>query len=266
MYIDVQKKCLYYVVMAVENNFTSFVVEYGAYPDQQRHYFAYREVRKTMAMAHRGHGEEAAIYAGLDTLINDKLGRSWPRDDGARMRISMCLIDSGYQKDVVELYVKQSRHASAVMSAKGFGVGASSLPLDERTRKKGEEIGDNWKITGSQGEHSVRLALIDTNHWKSFLRARLAIPIGDSGCLSLWGKSEQRHRMLAEHLTSEYCVRTEGRGRKVDEWKEQPGRDNHLLDCCVGCMASASMIGCQLLSRLSPVKRKKPTKKKATYF
>jgi hypothetical protein len=268
MYVDVQKKCLYYAVVALEANFTAYLVEYGAWPDQQRHYFAYREVRRTLATAHRGHGEEAAIYAGLQSLVEEKLGRPWPRDDGAEMRISLCLIDSGYQKDTVELYVRQSKYAATVMSAKGFGVGASSVPLEERTKKKGEEVGDGWKITGSQGEHAVRLLLIDTNHWKSFLHARLAVPLGDAGCLSLWGKSEQRHRMISEHFTSEYRVRTEGRGRKVDEWKETPGYDNHLFDCAVGCMAAASMVGCRLLGKLLPAKKpKKPVKKrKAKYL
>jgi hypothetical protein len=56
-----------------------------------------------------------------------------------------------------------------------------------------------------------------------------------------------QHRLLAEHLTSEYRVRTEGRGRTVDEWKLRPERpDNHWLDCLVGCAVAASMDGAVL--------------------
>ena len=72
--------------------------------------------------------------------------------------------------------------------------------------------------------------------------------MGDRGCLSLYGDRPDLHRLLAEHLTAEYRVRTEGRGRTVDEWKLRPERgDNHWLDCLVGCCVGASMQGAALL-------------------
>jgi hypothetical protein len=56
--------------------------------------------------------------------------------------------------------------------------------------------------------------------------------MGDSGCLSLFGRKPDQHRLASEHLTAEYRVRTEGRGRTVDEWKlGVDGFDNHCLDC-----------------------------------
>ena len=55
------------------------------------------------------------------------------------------------------------------------------------------------------------------------------------------------HRLLAEHLTAEYCVRTEARNRVVDEWKLKAIRpDNHWLYCLVGCAVAASMEGVKL--------------------
>jgi hypothetical protein len=90
----------------------------------------------------------------------------------------------------------------------------------------------------------VRHLLYDTNHWKSFLHARLAVPMGDPGCLSLYGRDRERHRLLAEHLLAEYRVRTEGRGRLVDEWRLRPeGFDNHWFDGVVGCAVAASLLG-----------------------
>jgi len=68
--------------------------------------------------------------------------------------------------------------------------------------------------------------------------------MGDRGCLSLFGDSVDQHRLLAEHLTAEYRVRTEGRGRTVDEWKMRPERgDNHWFDGLVGCAVAASIQG-----------------------
>ncbi len=50
--------------------------------------------------------------------------------------------------------------------------------------------------------------------------------------------------MFAEHVTSEYRVKIEGRGRVVDEWKMRPETsENHWLDCLVGCAVAASMQG-----------------------
>jgi hypothetical protein len=76
-------------------------------------------------------------------------------------------------------------------------------------------------------------------------------------CLSLFGECD--HRLLADHLTAEYRQQTQGRGRTVDEWRlRTPGRDNHWLDCLVGCAAGASMLGAVLdgtARRVRPVKR-----------
>jgi len=68
--------------------------------------------------------------------------------------------------------------------------------------------------------------------------------MGDPGCLSIFGRKAVQHRLLAEHVTAEYHVRTEGRGRPVDEWKLPAHRpENHWFDCVVGCAAAASMQG-----------------------
>ena len=68
--------------------------------------------------------------------------------------------------------------------------------------------------------------------------------MGDRGCLSLFGDNAETHRLFAEHLTSEYRVKTQGRGRTVDEWKMRPERgDNHWFDGLVGCAVAASMQG-----------------------
>jgi len=89
--------------------------------------------------------------------------------------------------------------------------------------------------------------IYDSNFWKSFIHARLAVPLGDRGNLSLYGRIPGVHQLFAEHLTAEYRVKTQGRGRWVDEWKIKPERsDNHWLDCTAGCAVCASMLGATL--------------------
>ena len=68
--------------------------------------------------------------------------------------------------------------------------------------------------------------------------------------------------MFAAHMTSEFRVPTEGRGRKVDEWQLRPAKpDNHFWDALVGCAVGASIQGVRLPEMNT--KKKKSTKKKS---
>ncbi len=244
MFIDVQAKLLFYVVAAWEDDFTGYVIDYGSYPDQQRNYFTLRDARHTLATAAPKTGLEGSIYAGLEALTADYLSRSFHRDDGAAMHVDRCLVDAnwGSSTDVVYQFCRQSAHSAVLLPSHGRFVGASSVPFSEYKRKLGDRVGLNWRIPSVQGKRAVRHVIFDTNYWKSFIHARLAVPMGDKGCLSLFGDRAELHRLLAEHLTAEYRVKTEGRGRTVDEWKLRPeASENHWLDCLVGCAVAASI-------------------------
>ena len=247
MFIDVQAAILFYMICGWEEDFTGYVLDYGVYPDQRRNYFTLRDAKRTIQTVHQGTGLEGAIYAGLESLTHEQLGRSLRRDDGAEMKISRCLIDAnwGNSTDVVYQFCRQSSHAAIVMPSHGRYVGAASTPFGEYKPKRGDRIGLHWRIPGVQGKRAIRYALIDTNYWKTFVHARLAVPMGDPGCLSLFAPAPGAdHRLLSEHVTSEYRVKTSGRGRELDEWKlRTPGSDNHWLDCLVGCAVGASMLG-----------------------
>jgi hypothetical protein len=264
MFVDVQANLLYYVVAAWENDFAGYVIDYGTYPDQQRPYFTLRDARRTLAIATNASGLEGAIYAGLESLTCELLGREWRRDDGAALRIERCLIDANWGSctDVVYQFCRQSVHAGIVMPSHGRFVGASSLPFSEYRRGPGDHVGHNWRIPASS-RRALRHVVFDTNFWKSFVHARLAVSMGDRGCLSLFGDRSEQHRMFAEHITAEYRVKTEGRGRTVDEWKPRPQRgDNHWLDCMVGCAVAASMVGCALPSMMPPPPKRIPRRVK----
>jgi hypothetical protein len=249
MFVDVQATLLFFVVAAWEDDFTGYVVDYGTFPDQRRQYFTLRDARLTLTAATKAAGLEGAIYAGLEHLTRQYLAREWRRDDGAALRIGRCLVDAnwGSSTDVVYQFCRQSAHASVVMPSHGRFVGASSQPFSEYKRRPGDRVGHNWRTPNVQGKRAVRHVLFDTNYWKSFVHARLAVAMGDKGCLSIFGDKPEQHRLFAEHVTAEYRVRTEGRGRTVDEWKLRPERgDNHWFDGLVGCAVAASMQGAVL--------------------
>ena len=259
MFVDVQQKALFWIVVAWGDGFTGHVVDYGTEPEQKTPYFSLKDIRHTLAVAAPRAGLEGAIYAGLERLVQRTLGHEWRRDDGAMMRIDRGLIDAnwGESTDVIYQFCRQSAHASTLTPSHGKYVGAASKPLSEWQAKPGDRAGLNWRIPVVSGRRSVRHVIFDTNFWKSFIHSRLAVPMGDPGCLALFGRKPEDHRLLAEHLTSEFRVRTEGRGRTVYEWKVIPGRDNHWFDGVVGCAVAASMQGAALPGMQGPAPKKR---------
>lgn len=259
MFIDVQGNLLFWMICGWEEDFTGYVLDYGEYPDQKRPYFTLRDAKKTLPIVHKGTGQEGAIYAGLETLARQQLSREWRRDDGAMMKIERCMIDAnwGNSTDVVYQFCRQCGFAGTVMPSHGKYVGAASTPFSDYKPKRGDRVGLHWRIPALTGKRAVRYALIDTNYWKSFVHARLAVPMGDPGCLSLFVGTD--HRLLSEHLTAENRVKTQGRGRELDEWKiRQPGLDNHWLDCAVGCAVAASMQGAVLFGTDTKQEARRP--------
>ena len=260
MFVDVQQKMLFWLVAAWESDFTGVVVDYGTYPDQRLPYFTLRSAKRTLTDAAPGTGLEGSIYAGLESLTEKLLGREWQRDDGAAMRVDRCLVDAnwGSSTDVVYQFCRQSPHAGILIPSHGRFVGASSVPFSEYKRRQGDRVGHNWRIPNVQGKRAVRHVIYDANYWKSFIQARLAVAMGDRGCLSLFGSSTNQHRLLADQLTAEYRVKTQGRGRSVDEWKLRPDQpDNHWLDCLVGAAVAASIEGAVLFGTDGVVKVKR---------
>ena len=249
MFIDVQQKVLFWMLCGWEDDFTGTIVDYGTWPEQKRAYFTLRDVHSTLGRATPGAGLEGQIFGGLEKLTAERLSRAYRREDGAEMRIDRCLVDAnwGQSTDVIYQFCRQSSLAGILLPSHGKYVGASSVPFSEYKRKRGDRVGLHWRIPNTIGRRQVRHTLIDTNYWKTFVHARLAVAMGDPGCLSLFGRDEKAHRLLADHLTAEYRVKTVARDRTVDEWKLRATRpDNHWLDCLVGCAVAASIQGASL--------------------
>ncbi len=261
-FIDVQGKLLYYAVCAWTVDFTGYLIDYGTFPDQKRKYFTLRQAACSLRQVFSGTGQEGAWRAGLEALTDKLLGREWRRDDGMAFRITRCLIDAndGNASGTIYDFCRQSRYPSVVMPSRGKGVTASSKPFCDYHKKTGDRVSDfNWRIPASQGKNATRYILFDTNYWKSFVRSRLRVGKGDPGALTIFGKKAEAHRMLAEHLVAEYSVRTEGRGRVVDEWRMRPGlTENHFFDCLVGCAVGASEQGVVLPGTGGKPNKQKP--------
>jgi hypothetical protein len=259
-FIDVQSSILYYVVCAWAENFSGSIIDYGTWPDQGRPYFTAADAQKTFARMFPDAGIEGQVHNALSLLTDQLLSRNWVREDGAPFRIERMLIDAGFQTETVKQFCRTTQYAATVMPSHGHGIGAAGKPWSEYDRSRCERLGLHWMIPKLEAsKRAFRHVTIDTNFWKSFIAQRLAQSVGDKGSVTLFGKPGQDHRMIADHLTSEYWIATEGRGRKLQEWRIKPGTtENHWWDGLVGSAVAASMGGSAILEK-PPVQPKVKT-------
>jgi hypothetical protein len=247
--VDVQGNVFFYVVLAVGQGFSSWVVDYGTWPDQQKSYFSLNEIDQTIQTVTGVGSLEGSLLAGLRRLETHLVTRSYRRDDGAPMPIERIVIDANWGPSTQTIYsfIRQSEQRTLWLPWHGKGIGAKQSPMSSWPRKPGEIVGDHWKITATQVKNQEpRHIIADTNYWKTFVHARLQQPDGEQGALMLYKASPMKHRMIADHIASEQPIETSGRGRELVEWQLLVGRDNHLFDSLCMAMVAGSTMGVKL--------------------
>lgn len=241
-FVDVQERVLFWLVVAWNKNFGGMIVDYDVYPKQPTAFFEAGRAKATLSRAADGAGFEESLRRGLEEVAAAVMGREWLREDGAALRVRQMMIDAnwGQSTSLVRTFARRSDFASSILPSHGRGITASGQPIGERKKSRGDRIGLNWRI--STNNDNQRQVVYDTNFWKTFVAARLRHKPGDPEALAL---TKGDHDLLAEHLTTEFPVRVEAKGRVVDEWKLPPGRENHWWDCLVGAAVAASISGLQ---------------------
>lgn len=117
------------------------------------------------------------------------------------LRIERCLVDAnwGSSTDVVYQFCRQSPHAGVIMPSHGRFVGASSQPFSEYKRKQGDRVGHNWRMPNVHRKRAVRHVVYDTNYWKSFIHARLAVVIRRRECRHCGQRTTTWERVIGEN-------------------------------------------------------------------
>lgn len=242
--VDVQKTALFWLIAAWGNGFTGAVLDYGMLPEQTHGRMALATQKRELRDEFPGTGDAGAIAAGLERIVTAALGREWPREDGASLRIERALVDSGSFTTTVYEFCRRPQFSAILGPSKGQFIGPNHAPMHLFKARDGEEIGEHWTRKPLPSNKRTRLTHIDTNFWKSTLRDRLLTKPGDIGCLSLWG-SAREHEEFASHVTAERPDPPAG-PHGVEVWKQLPRMENHLLDCLVMAAVAASMAGVKL--------------------
>ena len=244
-FIDCGATVLYYAVAAVDDRFAGSLIDYGAYPAQNRPHFDAVDARPSLKDVFPGHTDPQLVYAGLKALTALVVGREYPRHgSGSGVKVERCLVDAGWQADAVHQFCRESPYAPLLYPSKGYATTSNARPMNEWARKPGERVGWNWRLTSVTGANRGRFVLFDPDQWKGFLADRLTTPPGGAGALMLFGDRADAHGLLGSHLTAEYATPVTYRGRTFDKWSPRPDRrDNHLLDCAAGVLVAASVQG-----------------------
>lgn len=279
--IDVQKNVLFYCVTAWTLGGRGHVIDYGTWPDQKRINFKKRDIRNTLQEATNAEGLNEAIFAGLETLTENLLGkteevepgkmqmvaRTFKRVDGAALSIDRVGIDArwGFSTRVVRRFARESQHAGKIIPTFGQYVGANSKPWHKWKLNSGERGGIHCRIQPPpKNVRGVRELLIDTNWWKSFAAERLLIGKGSNKSILLFKAPPHTHRMFAEHCCCEDPeLRTGKIGNKLIEWDTPTNHaENDFWDCLVGTCCLASLEGVRVHVEKTTTTTKGPRKKR----
>jgi phage terminase large subunit GpA-like protein len=193
-----------------------------------------------------------AILATLRSFRDSVLTPGWKCGNRAIVH-DLCLVDSGYAKDIAYKFVKESGqrryHAS-----KGLGTARNQENWREIKPGKDRLVGPEWFVTlQPEGVHLVNL---HSDHWKREVHQGFAAPPGTPGSLHLYHAEPRDHIQYARQITAERQEEEfiPGRGNRV--FWNQITKDNHWLDCAYGCRAAADMLGVRLIPTQKTIPKK----------
>lgn len=262
-FVDVQHSVFYWVVIAFNRkNFSAYVLDYGAWPDQKGRNFKFSQLRWSLQKQYKGRrgaklGLHNVIRRGMNDCLQFLHDMEFRSVDGRRMKIQRMAVDcrdgelSNELRDIIAAY-----DSPLVFAAMGVDSEFTGKP------KPGDRMGDCWRARTLK-TFGIRQLSYLPNHWKSFTHRLWATDCREPGSLSLFQLSPHLHQTYAEHQRAEQRtpieIRTPDGLKRYDAWKCPPGLDNHWFDCTVGCVVLAAHEGCQLWNR--PSNQEKPKRK-----
>lgn len=197
--VDVQETSIYYTIRAWGNFLTSQNITHGQV-------YNFSELARAMNLQY----------------TRDK--------DGALLAVSLALIDSGDNTDVV--YDFCADNSDWALPSKG-----ASHSMDTHFRLSKVNRTDSRAF-------GMTLALIDTGKYKDMIAGRMRKQNGTGSWMVYHGCD----REYAEQVTAEHKVNVKSGSRTVQQWVVKSSHaDNHYLDCEVYAMCAADMLGARTL-------------------
>lgn len=245
-FVDSSDHVLWWVVMAFKPDLTSWVVDFGTWPDQHRTQFYKSDLQRMLEHELPGASWEEAFVNAHNRLDEQLLGRDWPTEDGKTRQIDLLLKDwsDGGQKPRIESQVMASKHRSRIRPSKGFAPKPGKKPIHlYGDPHRDRHTSSFWVERRTEQPINVQF---DANIFKANVARRLQTIPGAPSAMLLPGDNESDLMLLAEHLTAERALPIVYDGSPGIVYEAIPGRNNDWWDCVVGNAVAASMLGCAL--------------------
>ena len=261
-YIDTQDESFWYVVVAWTADFTGYVIDYGAWPDQKTRDVSKKKLRQSLAQKYKSQKtREGRWRQGLSDLCDELLGRDWLDGDGQAHSIAVAFVDvaDGDSSLIVRSWISTCKWNKVLHPSMGANLKPTAQPFADRPKKPDEKRrGLGWITSRDKKIRGGSITTIDTGYWKTFAanRWRTGSPRAkdqgsgyrpnEPGALYLWGTEPHTHATFAGHQMSEHAIpMTDDRtGRKLDVWTLKPNNpDNEWWDGTVGCCVLADVAG-----------------------
>ncbi len=245
--IDLSGTVHWYAVVGWNERFGGGVLDYGTWPRQARRMFTQADAAPSLVTQFPKLTELQRVFAGLESLVPDIMGRVYLGAEKAEFRVDRLLIDAGHWPDAVYDFIRRSPFGGSVYASKGQARSETSAGVARWKRRPGERDGYHWRLTAGSNRGRGRQVQFDADAWKSVVHSALAVELGEPAALTLWGQSAGAHTLIAEHCGAERSEPKALRGEVFDKWTLPTHRpDNHLWDCLVGCAVAASVQGLKL--------------------
>lgn len=232
--VDTGKRKLHWTALAWLRDSSGFVVDYG---DQ-------------CVEADRV-GVERGLY---DALLKLKayFDAGWLTDSGTSVHPQQVWIDSGWHEhtDAVYKFCRDANSgckpgAERYRPSKGFGEGQRGTTryyAPKQTTNEIKYIGKQYHFsrTKRSGQSVVH---VNSDHWKSELHVRLAMPADEAGAIVLYDTADTNgHADFIDQITAEVQKEkwVDGKGTSV-VW-ERKRRNNHWLDASYSATAGGHLI------------------------
>ena len=265
-FVDVHKTLLYWALCAWTFDFDGVVVDYGTYPRQARAVFKLADAWPDLFAESQTSALNIAVWNGLESLTRELFGGDYRREDGAHIELERLGIDAGWGQthDLVLNFIQQHDRRANIYPSLGKFYSATTRQIDEYNASKNVRRGDHWLFYRNAKKAPTGQVIFDSNHWKTRLFLALNAKAGDAGRLVVDGGLEE-HELLIKHLGAEYAIQDEARGVRKDVWKARTKgwKDNHFLDCLVGCNVAASFNGAKELGGYS--EEVKPSRRRRSF-
>jgi len=187
-------------------------------------------------------GDTSDPNGGAFARLHDLYTREYRDAWGGKRRVDAFGVDSGYRSNIVYTWTRSRPGAYALDGRDGWTrppLGAAS-PVD--VHFGGKKIANGatiWPV----GTWALKASLYSSLRKAGMKAGAECDPPG----FCHFGSWQEENYFL--QLTAEYLGEEKFKGRTRKVWKQSFGRDNHLLDCRIYCMALADHLG---LNRMTP--------------